>query len=221
MLLVLCALSPCFGQQTNDSLQIKIHFKFKAEQLHPNKKYISQNNDTLHFTKIKMYLSDFHFNKAQAQTNTHLINFDDPETLTFKIAKPKNDPKTINFNVGVDSLKSLSGALAGDLDPTNGMYWAWQSGYINLKIEGTSSSCKTRKNEFQFHIGGYKQPNYALRPIEIPIKPAQKNSNSLDININLALLFDNINLQTTNSIMMPGAAAQKIADLSTQIFTIE
>jgi len=48
----------------------------------------------------------------------------------------------------VDSLANVSGAMSNDLDATKGMYWSWQSGFINLKIEGKSASCKTRKINF-------------------------------------------------------------------------
>ena len=85
----------------------------------------------------------------------------------------KKNIKSISFCIGIDSLASVSGALSGDLDPSNGMYWAWQSGYINMKIEGTSSSCKTRKNSFNFHIGGYLKPYNAIKKIEIPINKIQ------------------------------------------------
>ena len=61
--------------------------------------------------------------------------------------------KRIYFQIGIDSLTNVSGDLDGDLDPALGMYWAWNSGYINMKLEGKSSSCKSVKKEFQFHIG--------------------------------------------------------------------
>jgi hypothetical protein len=50
----------------------------------------------------------------------------------------------ITFSAGIDSLTSTAGIQKGVIDPINGMYWAWQSGYVNFKIEGKSSSCPTR-----------------------------------------------------------------------------
>ena len=95
------------------------------------------------------------------------------------------------------------------------MYWAWQSGYINFKIEGKSSSCKTRNNAFQFHVGGYLKPNYAIRTIELETK----NSN-FEINVDLAELFNVIKLSEINSIMIPGSKAMDIADKAKLMFTI-
>jgi hypothetical protein len=108
--------------------------------------------------------------------------------------------------------------MEGDLDPMNGMYWSWQSGYINMKLEGKSPSCLTRKNEFQFHIGGYESPNYAMRKMTLENK---KETPEINIKINLATLFATLSLRETNSVMSPGKEAMKIADESTQIFSIE
>ena len=96
------------------------------------------------------------------------------------------------------------------------MYWAWQSGYVNLKIQGKSSSCKTRKNEFQFHIGGYMKPNYAIRRIEL----VPKNQN-LDLIIDIAEFFFKIELSETNSIMIPSKKAMELADISIKMFKTE
>ena len=99
------------------------------------------------------------------------------------------------------------------------MYWAWQSGFINMKIEGTSNSCVTRKNQFQFHIGGYKKPNYAMRKIKLIAN--QNTKNEVSVTVDLAKLFNEIDLKQNNSIMIPGKEALKIADLSTKIFSLE
>ena len=109
-------------------------------------------------------------------------------------------------------------ALSGDLDPAKGMYWAWQSGYINMKMEGKSSSCKTRKNQFQFHIGGYLKPNNALRIVTLNLS---KNTDKIDVNINAATFFSEISLSQTNSIMIPGKRAMQLADCSVKMFEAE
>lgn len=40
--------------------------------------------------------------------------------------------------------------MDGDLDPLNGMYWAWNSGYINMKIEGITPKCQDATIYFNF-----------------------------------------------------------------------
>jgi hypothetical protein len=98
------------------------------------------------------------------------------------------------------------------------MYWAWQSGYINMKIEGKSSSCKTRKNEFQFHIGGYLSPYYAMRKVALTY---DKKGTQINIGIDLYIFFANLNLAKTNSVMIPGTLAMELADYSKSLFYIE
>ena len=151
-----------------------------------------------------------------------LFDFDSLNTLNIPIAKiSKSAVKKIQFCVGIDSLNNTSGAQTDDLDPIKGMYWAWQSGYINMKLEGNSSSCKTRKNEFQFHIGGYREPFYAIRIVEIPIQKSFNISNIINLSIDFAKLFATIDLKESNSIMIPGKEAIKIADLLPKMFLEE
>ncbi|WP_298304098.1 MbnP family protein [Flavobacterium sp.] len=224
VLFILCFLffKSAIAQKEKDSLCFRIKLKWKTENLELNKNYYSKS-DTLQLSLLKFYVSGIEINYEDGsvykeKNSYHLIDFDDDNSKIFTISKKEN--KSISklvFNIGVDSLASISGALSGDLDLQNGMYWAWQSGYINMKIEGKSNSCKTRKNAFQFHIGGYLEPNYALRKISINCK----DKNQIVLEMDLSKLFEEINLSKTNSIMIPGKEAMKIADLSTIIFTIE
>ena len=211
------------GQNESDSLSLKITAKWSGKNLNLNSSYISKQNDTIKITQLKFYISDFQI-KYDDKTiildkNSHLIDFEKPNTSFLNIAKSyKKNIKSINFCIGIDSLASVSGALSGDLDPSNGMYWAWQSGYINMKIEGTSSSCKTRKNSFNFHIGGYLKPYNAMRKIEIPINKIQ---NQIYLTLDLERFFSEINLKEINSVMIPGNKAMELANLSSKIFYIE
>jgi hypothetical protein len=159
--------------------------------------------------------------------SAHLIDIFDPATLHVALKKiDLKRLKTIHFNLGIDSLTNVSGALGGDLDPQKGMYWAWQSGYINLKIEGRSPRCKTRKNIFQYHIGGYLQPFYSMRKVELPIKNAVAHRNQgaipqgVILAVDFSVFFGNLSIATQNSIMMPGKAAMQLADYSTSMFSI-
>lgn len=209
------------AQKEKDSLVMRLNLTFGTAELKLNKTYIS-NKDTLQITQFKFYISgvQIEFNDHSVfkeKASYHLIDIENPNSLQLPLCKKNGKEITrILFNIGVDSTASVSGALAGDLDPTNGMYWAWQSGYINAKIEGVSPSCKTRKNQFQFHIGGYMQPFYAIRKIDLlPI--AQR----LDIQIDVAEFFSKVNLKEINSIMIPGKTAMELANLSTTMFKTE
>ena len=210
-----------FAQEKKDSLVMRLNLKFRDECLVQNKKYISASKDTLELEVFRFYISNIKFHYSDATTYSepnsyHLIDIENPNSLRIPIAKTLDKSiSKVTFSIGVDSLASVSGAMSGDLDPTKGMYWAWQSGFINMKIEGKSLSCKTRKNAFQFHIGGYMKPNYAIRTIEL--KPINSN---LEINVDVAELFKYIKLFENNSIMIPSEKAMELADKTTKMFTI-
>ncbi len=210
------------AQKEKDSLFMNLNLKFDTNPLELNKVYISKSKDTLRLNLVKFYISKIQIEYADktifSQSNSyHLIDIENQNSLKIPICKTENKiVNKITFNIGIDSLASVSGALSGDLDPTKGMYWAWQSGYINMKIEGKSNSCKTRKNEFQFHIGGYLKPNYAMRKVILFAK-----SNNLDVVLNFASFFDKIQLSETNSVMIPGKKAMELANLSAKMFYIE
>lgn len=64
----------------------------------------------------------------------------------------------VKFTIGVDVARNTSGAQDGALDPaTNGdMYWSWNTGYIQSKLEGTSPQSTETGNKYEYHIGGVK-----------------------------------------------------------------
>ena len=84
------------------------------------------------------------------------------------------------------------------------MYWTWQSGYINFKLEGTSSLCPARKNKFYWHIGGYSPPYNTLR--QVSLKTNGK------VSIQLDKLFEEIDISEEYQIMSPNDNAVQIAD---------
>ena len=223
LLLAWCCFHGIYAQQAKDSLVILSHLRYGNAPLELRKKYVS-NSDTLEIETFKYYISNIEVQysdktTAKPKNNYHLVDIENPASLSIPIEKKQNKLiSKITFDIGVDSIASVSGALAGDLDPAKGMYWAWQSGYINMKIEGKSTSCKTRKNQFHFHLGGYMKPNYGLRTV---ILEALKPVETLEIVVDLEKLFSEIELKKTNSIMIPGQKAMTMSDLAAKMFTLE
>lgn len=222
-ILVLCCFQG-YAQSKIDTLSINFKLKFNNESLAYHKQYITSNRDTLAFETFKCYISSIQIYYTdntifKQKASYHLLDLENPCSFLIPITRV-NDKliSKVTFNIGIDSLTNTSGALNGDLDPINGMYWAWQSGYINLKIEGKSPSCKTRKNEFHFHIGGYRNPFTTMRKIELIY---DKKANQINIGMDINKFFANIKLAETNSIMIPGELAMKLADYSTKLFYIE
>jgi hypothetical protein len=217
-----------FGQnyaQKKQDFKLLFNAKSGNSDLILNETYYKLNKtDSIQIDVLKFYISGIEFfnnDKVvwKEKNSFHLVDFETITSQSILLNIPADLHVTkINFNLGIDSVTSTSGALAGDLDPTKGMYWAWQSGYINFKMEGTSPSCNTRKHQFQFHFGGYKQPYYNIRTITLPIN--NLTDNTLKINFNVAPFFENIVLSQTNSIMIPGKEAMHLSQIIAQLFYI-
>jgi len=213
--LALLCLTFLGSAQQRDSISVGFQIKFNDQPFEVGKTFMA-NQQALSISTFKCYVSGFRLLYADGSSTTnkdyHLLDIERPETFRFNVGgDPKKLLSKISFNIGIDSLTSVSGAMPGDLDPAKGMFWAWQSGYINLKIEGTSPLCQTRKNEFQFHIGGYLEPNDALREIEL-------ETTRSEITIDFEPFFSQIKLSRQNSVMIPGKAAMQLADLSVKMF---
>ncbi|NQY30934.1 MAG: hypothetical protein HRT69_15890 [Flavobacteriaceae bacterium] len=213
-----------FSQQLNEDFKIKVSPVFNGEKLQKDDWYVSKKGDSIQFNKVKFYLTDFKFDLAENSqqkiiNNTVLVDAFDKKTLLKTLQRPLNKKdSTIQFSLGVSGVLSESGALSGDFDPANGMYWAWQSGYINIKIEGMSPSCPTRKNKFTFHIGGFQKSYPTLRVLSFPIKEYQ---NEITLVVDLATFLNEIDLKEKHSVMIPGEKASKLADIAVNMFDIK
>jgi hypothetical protein len=171
-------------------------------------------NDSIQIETLKFYISSIELlNKGKViwkeQNSFHLIDISNEKTLTALL----NIPATITFdqvkfNLGIDSITNVSGALGGDLDPTKGMYWTWQNGYINFKLEGKSNVCKTRLHEFQLHLGGYQYPFNSLTSVVLNVSQNEK----ADILIDIKRFLKTIDLSTQHHIMSPCSDAMLLSN---------
>ena len=208
---------------------VKMQFKpvFSSESLILNEKqYTTAQSDTLSVSTFRFYLSNIQYIFEDGSTfsepsSVHLLDAEKEESLLFEVKNvPNKKLQFVNFNIGVDSLTNVAGALTGDLDPIQGMYWAWNTGYINAKIEGKSKSCKTPKNVFEFHIGGYLSPFNTLRKIQLTPKNRISDSGKITIEVDASKWFSNIKLAETNSVLLPNKTAMMIANNYNQMFKI-
>ncbi len=129
---------------------------------------------TLTISEFKCYFSKIHLEAATGKQlsvadSVVLIDLSSDTLPAFSI--PNLDgPAKLSLLVGLDSIASTSGAMGGKLDPMYGMYWSWQSGYINLKLSGTWVK-DGRTQAFTFHLGGCQKPFENARSLELTIQP--------------------------------------------------
>ncbi len=191
-------------------------FVLGTDLIHPMK------HDTLNFTKFKYYISNVKLKKADGTWYTqnesyHLVDLSNTSSLVITLSDvPVGDYTDVYFTMGVDSTRNVSGAQAGALATSNGMFWSWNSGYIFLKAEGTSVN--STSGSFAFHLGGFSGVNNIVTE-----KYVQFAGNNLTVtNAHTSTAFLQVNpgwlwhsapsVSVLNSIMMPGTDAKTMAD---------
>ena len=178
--------------------------------------YRSSNSDWIQFSSLKWYCSDFQVTfsnhvRWQHPKRHHLLDFSEPETTKIIIPHALDlSVIEISFTIGIDSLTQSAGAIGDDLDPTNGMYWTWQSGYIHTKIEGNTSLSNHPKHEFTLHLGGYRHPLNTVRQVTFPVRSHLGN---IVITADLTSFIRGCNLNTNHHIMSPSKTASDLATL--------
>ena len=171
---------------------------------------------------FKLYVSNVEFaykdgSSFKERNSYHLIDLANPKDCELFISDAKKEIKQLSFDIGIDSATNYQGAKSGDLDPLKGMYWTWQSGYINFKIEGNSPLCSSSKNKFAFHIGGFQYPFNAIQHIVL-----DKNSaNDITVEIKLDGFFKSVQLDQRTNVMSPGPKAMFIAETFKNAFLLK
>jgi len=88
------------------------------------------------------------------QKNYHLINIEEPTQNTFLLSGIPNAKYTkMKFILGVDSLRNTTGVQDGYLDPSYGMLWDWNTGYIFFKHEGNYKNTLNEIKPLRLHLG--------------------------------------------------------------------
>lgn len=193
---------------------------FSNEKIMLEKHVSSPNGDSIVISGLKFYLGHFEFWKSGglifSEKKYHLIDLEDENSLqlVFDCSIPTAFD-SLRFYFGTDSLTNTAGAMGGDLDPTRGMFWTWQSGYINLKLEGFSSRCPNRAGKFEFHLGGYLSPFQTVRSVVLSNPESEKAT----LNLDLASFFQQIDWQKKSNVMSPGTEAVRLTDVLAHSFS--
>jgi hypothetical protein len=191
ILLIACALNS--NAQHSSKGMLSIEFNNYVDDLIlklDSTVYKNELGQTYTVTNFKYYISNIHLLRSDGKdfisTDHFLINEDEENSKNINLNSiPEGEYNSISFIVGVDSLHNCNGAQSGALDPVNGMFWAWNTGYIFLKLEGRSSASTSPGNILEYHIGGYKQPSNCIRTITLKFEQAKKIHNNETAAINI------------------------------------
>ena len=206
MKLVFCLLIDTFFFSLTSNGQLRIIPSWDNKALELEQVYLTENKDSISFSTLKMYFSDFRFREKLSGGITEidtLIFYDlaDSSTHTFFNELDLTNFESLAFTLGLDSTKNVSGELENAYDPLLGMYWAWNTGYVNLELAGKSNLILTKTHDFEFHLGGYRYPLATAQNIKVDL-------NDQYIYFDLEKLFsESINLSKNHHIMLPGKDA--------------
>lgn len=212
LFLLLIIYSKAYTQSKSEKIKIEFIPIYAGKQIELNKTLHSlSKSGSVNFSTIKFYVGQFMIeNSGQSVllNKYYLVDVSNPESMSIDLEFDDFiNYESLRFTLGVDSLTNSSGALGGDLDPTNGMYWAWQSGYINMKIEGSSDSISTKLNQFQYHLGGYLPPFESAQTIQLNVNSQKLIRLEIDFEYLLKVAFE----EKYYSSMSPGIVSQYIS----------
>lgn len=184
-----------------NTVQIVFHPTYGSAPLGVDtSRYHTASGGTVSVSMLKFYVSGVRLIADHGDTvhipGNYLVDCTDDERMSIAASIPEEAfgrYNAITFRIGVDRDVNEFGPQEGALDPINGMYWTWATGYVFFKLEGTVEQDTNRKRVYEIHIGGYKDPyNNTMQvkgamatPVDAALPSAQ-----IDIDVNVEAFFD-------------------------------
>jgi hypothetical protein len=233
LLIFFVVMTGCKHEITGDpyagNYTVKVTFKHKvgSSNFALNTNYSNPFGETYRLSAFKYYISNTELLRnstkvgAEDKDGYHLVSATDAASETFSFNVSTTKLNALSFLIGVDSLRNVSGAQTGALDPLNGMFWTWSTGYIMAKMEGSSPVSSQPLNEVVFHIGGFKGNQNATRRVTLYFPPGkevmtrQNGTAEITVECDINKWFNGVHpikIVDFSATMSPGAQAMKYAD---------
>ncbi|MFN8355190.1 MAG: MbnP family protein [Spirosomataceae bacterium] len=236
--------------QKTGSLSIHFDNRVGSEDLVLNtKSYTNASGNEFKVSLFQYYVSNLELVRKDGSSyvvpqdeSYFLVRENRPETQTITLNNiPKGSYVGLRFVIGVDSTRSASeiGQRKGCLDvggEGKDMYWAWNSGYIFVKMEGTSPQIQLTGNRkepiFMYHIGlfggiGDKKTLNNIKQANLDfggkLKIKAEQTAQIEVQADASKLFNgttNVDL-AKNPTVMAGPYSKNVADNYTQMFSFE
>jgi hypothetical protein len=222
---------PVTTPATEGYVRVEFYNQVDGEQMVFGKKYLNANGDTFSLKKFVYYISNIQFinnDTAVAENESyHLIDQAVSTRTTFTSKMAPGTYTSMRLMIGVDSTRNCSGVQSGDLDQAKGMFWTWNSGYIFMKLEGSSSS-SPQNGSIVFHLGGYSGTNKAQRVLQLNLPQSlvvgNNSSSVIKLAVNINELFktpNTIDFKTQYYQMTPGPGVKPFADNYQDMISVE
>jgi hypothetical protein len=215
-------------------LTLKMNLIANGAPLELNTAYVDDLGEDYSVTAFKFYISNISISDGESansaeQESYHLVDASNAGTRSFSAQLGRISFNRIRFLVGVDSLRNVSGAQTGALDPMNGMFWTWNSGYIMAKLEGTSTFSTAPGQRIQYHIGGYAGAEATQRWVTLgfpgggtyTITPEQPLALTIDVDLDKWFhSAHDLPISANPLVMTPGPLSVQQADNYATMFTV-
>jgi len=224
--------------QTQGTVNLQVRFKpmVDADELTVGKTYKNAFAEDYSVSTFKFYIHGIELSNSRTndvvrpdKNDHYLINATDASTSYITLSVPSSTYDGISFLIGVDSIRNVSGAQTGALDPAQGMFWTWSTGYIMAKLEGNSPSAQTPNNVIEYHIGGFRGTDNVIRKVSLNFPSGQQlglkqeSQSAINITANVNRWFNHttaIRISEKPVSMSPGTLAAQIADNYATMFTV-
>lgn len=213
-------------------LQITFENRVDTQLLLIDSTYINPHGEAFSVKNFRYYISNFSLIDIKGKTWSlpqayYLIDERKPESKSILFKTFLTQISAVRFWIGVDSSKNTGGVQTGALDPANGMFWTWNSGYIMAKLEGTSPASAAPQSGFTYHIGGFRKGENVLRQVTLelpkPVTLSTKEMTSITLVANVNSWFQGksfIKISQHPFCMNPGKLAMQIADNYAEMFSV-
>jgi hypothetical protein len=178
LVLLVLGLQGCKGRGGDgETLHVEISHLVGQQPLQlADVEYTLADGEQLRVDRLRYYLSNFRLRRhdgtwsAAARSDADargyfLVDAAQPASRTFAVAGfAPGEYEGIEFVVGVDAARNHAGVQSGALDPAQGMFWTWNTGYIFFKLEGRSPQSTASGQQVAYHVGGERGGGGGPRP---------------------------------------------------------
>ncbi len=226
---------PSFDISNSGIVKLEFEHMVDSNKLVLNSQnYINQNGDDYKVTMFKYYVSNINLIDESGKSSAippmyFIIDASDSDKEKAVAFIPEGTYTSLQFILGVDEARNTSGAQTGALDPANGMFWSWNTGYIFMMMEGNSSKAASNNGQLRYHIGGFSGANNTIKLISVNfngqkliVRKGKEAEIKLSVNINE--MFKNpstINFADLNKVEMAGANAVLMANNYADMFSFK
>jgi hypothetical protein len=184
--------------------------------------------DNIVIERFRYYVSNFSITDNKGNTTKlpveyFLVDEENAPSKQIELMIPDQPVSQINFILGVDSIRNVSGIQTGALDPLKGMFWTWNSGYIMAKLEGSAETVASSGHRFTYHIGGFKKNQNVVKKISLNLPESTSAFQELHLSADINHWFkgtSELKIAETPVCHSPGALAMRIADNYSTMFSI-